>query len=876
MSYIKTDGVKMSRNLLMMTISSLLTASSFNTLAAVEQSSEEEIEQIQITGSRILRTDLESAKPVTVITKADIQATGLNDIASVLSQSIFNSAGSTVAHANNSSGNFSASNLRGLGSNRTLTLVNGRRVAGSSSSYGNSVNVNLIPLEVVERIDILRDGASSIYGSDAMGGVINIITKKDYEGIQVSVNASKATQGGADQTGGSLTYGTSNDKSSILVVLEHQKNGSLLGGDRPHLDAEHNPKRWSNSYSPWGTYYINGDYYGDDTSSPLCPEENVTQTSYGEGCGYDVMDGKFYLPEIDKTSAFISFNYDISDDLEFYNTILYTRDETFTSSTPMWAEGTMSADNINNPTRTTSDPQSIHFMHYMEGSVPREFSFDTSLFDVNTGINWMSDEGTLSINLSHSKDSFVQESNYYYFTDKFQTAVDEGLYNPLAPAGGEMATEAVLDSFRHTQHRIGSSISKGINIDWAGIAPFELTGGEIGYAIGGEYRKLTLSDQQDAMSNSGSVKGAYGGDTVGERNYKAAYVELELPFTETLTISAATRYDQYSLPDQGQLSSSLSARYEATEDLILRASYSEGFRVADINEAVGEESVGFQHFVDPKYCNPVPVEERADSPFCRDVNEAVRTFSNPNLKPELSEQISAGLALNITDDISLTLDYWAMEITNQITSIGAKTILDEEYLGNLGNYDGLYVNRDLNEQDWRQEIQEIGSTTTNYLGLETSGIDLSVTTKFDLDNLGSFKIGLEGSYILEYKFQETSVDPVYDYVGYYNRPEFRASLNTNYYYDNFQAFANFRHVDSFMGETPEDEVEGTQWLDFPSMTTLNVGVGYTFEDLGQIQLISSNVLDKMPPVNTDLRHGYSYQIHSIMGRTVQLIYSQNF
>jgi iron complex outermembrane receptor protein len=258
------------------------------------------------------------------------------------------------------------------------------------------------------------------------------------------------------------------------------------------------------------------------------------------------------------------------------------------------------------------------------------------------------------------------------------------------------------------------------------------------------------------------------------------------------------------------------------------------------------------------------------------VNEAVRTFSNPNLKPELSEQISAGLAINITDDISLTLDYWAMEITNQITSIGAKTILDEEYLGNLGNYDGLYVNRDLNEQDWRQEIQEIGSTTTNYLGLDTSGIDLSITSKFDLDNLGSFKIGLEGSYILEYMFQETSVDPVYDYVGYYNRPEFRASLNTNYYYDNFQAFANFRHVDSFLGETPEDEVEGTEWLDFPSMTTLDVGVGYTFADFGQVQLISSNVLDKMPPINTDLRYGYSYQIHSIVGRTVQLIYSKNF
>lgn len=874
----KNKRPTLTRSLLSVALVSSLSSVTFNTFAEEAIADEEKIETIQVTGSRIKRTDLEAAKPVTVITKADIAATGLNDIASVLAESIFNSSGTSVAHSNNSAGNFSASNLRGIGSNRTLTLLNGRRLAASSSNSGSSVNLNLIPIEVVERIDVLRDGASSIYGSDAMGGVINIITKKDFDGLQLTANTSHPTRGGAETSGGAITFGKSDDKSNFVTVIEYQENKALKGGERPHIDAEHNDRRWSTLYSPWGSYrYENDDGDKVFNPGPTCPEFNIRdrEGSIGNQCGYDVRDGKYYLPRVEKTSLFISYDYALTEDLTFYSSVLYSKDNTLTSATPMWASGYLDAGHENNPTTGTTDEREVKYYHYMEGALPREFTFETHLFDVNTGINWDTDNGTLSVNLAHSRDSFLQESNYYYFVDKFNEAVEDGLYNPLAYAGGPKATEDVLDTFRHTQHRVGSSTSKGVNVDWASTLPIELAGGEIGYATGFEYRKQTLSDKQDAQSNSGNVKGAYGGDTVGERSYKAAYLEVELPVLENLSISASTRYDDYSFPDQGQLSSSLSARYQATDNIVLRASFSEGFRVADLSEAAGEESIGYSKYTDPKYCNPVPLADRASSPLCEENEVQVKSASNPNLKPEESEQISFGLAYDISEDTGVTLDYWNIEISNQITSISGKTILDEEYLGNLGNYTGLYVNRDLT-QNREDEITQIGSTTTNYLGLETAGIDASINSQFDLEDMGNIKVKLGISHVLKYEFQKTSSDPIYDYTGYYNRPETRANFKISYFLDNFESFAKIQYIDAFLGEDPEDEVQGTEFQDFPSMTTVNVGIGYDFEEYGILRLQSSNLFDKLPPVNTDTSRGYSYRIHSIIGRTLQLTYSKKF
>lgn len=140
------------------------------------------VERIEVTGSRIQRTDMESALPVTVLSAEDIAKTGLSDVSAVLAQMPFNTAGSFISDAGSSASNHASSGMRGLGSNRTLTLINGRRIAPSATFGGDATNLNLIPMDAIERIEILRDGASAIYGSDAIGGVINIILKKTFDG----------------------------------------------------------------------------------------------------------------------------------------------------------------------------------------------------------------------------------------------------------------------------------------------------------------------------------------------------------------------------------------------------------------------------------------------------------------------------------------------------------------------------------------------------------------------------------------------------------------------------------------------------------------------------------------------------------------------
>lgn len=839
-----------------------------------EKVEEDKIEYIQVTGSRIQRTDLETVKPVSIISAEDIAATGLNDIAAVLAQSNFNSSGSNVGASNNSAGNFSSSNLRGLGSNRTLTLVNGRRVAGAASLSGSSTNLNMIPLEAVERIEILRDGASSIYGSDAMGGVINIITKSDFEGLNISANVAIPTRGGAEDFGGSMTFGSSTDKSSLMFIIEHQQQRSLKGGERDHLDSEYATRRYSSRYSPWGSYW---DYNKESYfPGPNCPEENIYIRDNGQKtCGYDVMDGKTYLPERQKTSMFSNFSYQLTDDLEFYTTVLYTYDKSFTSASPMWAWGDMAPDNPNNPTYGTADESWVEYYSYLQDSVPREFTFDSHLFDINTGLIYTVDAGTLSMNLAYSQDSFNQKSEYYLIADKFKAAVDNGDYNPFEYAGGPNATKDVLDSFRHTQSRNGENISQGVVIDWAAALPFELPAGEVGYSVGVEYRDIKQRDEQDSLSNSGNVVGAYGGDVVGGRQYRAAFLEVEVPLHETVTLTAATRYDDYSLPDQGQLSSSAGIRFQPFENLVLRTSYSEGFRVASVEEVTGAESVGYFDLVDPKYCNPVPKEERAESDLCDTENIRVRYFANPEVEPETSAQISAGFAWDIIENIDLTVDYWTIEIENEITSIGARTILDEEYLGNLGNYSGLYVNRDL-DPDATREITEIGSTVTNYLGSDKSGVDLSFNSKFDMDAAGELTFRLDASLNLTNEFQKTREEPVYDYVGYWQNPEYRATFNAHYRLEDLQAYMNVRYVDGFLGESPVEEANGEDFNDVGSMITYDFGVQYQFADYGDLSLILINAFDNLPEVNDDLWNGYLPGFHSITGRTVQMKYSITF
>ena len=561
------------KSLIALSIGSVMGLSSMGAIAAEEIEGIEEVERIEVTGSRIKRTDMEGALPITVISAADIQASGVSDIAGLLRQTTFAGNGSTINVANNSWGNHSSTGLRGLGSERTLALVNGRRIAPSSSASGHAVNLNMIPLEAIERVEILRDGASAIYGADAMGGVQNFILKKNYEGLAVKVAAGESSRGDMGTVNSSILFGMVNDKSQMTIAYEHMYDQGLKSGSRPHLDVndhgvEDDPWRRLSSWAPHGSYQsIDADgNYSQWNPGPDCDPDMVVDYPWGNGgqkCGYDAYAGKNYYPTRKKDSVFATFTHSLTDELSLYAQSIVLRDRSLTATNAIWVSGNLPAGHEYNPTTGSGDENEIYYTSRLDGAAERQFRYETTITDFNAGFDWNIEAGDLNFNYSYSREKGIYNFNHDVFKSKFQEVVAEGLYDVFTPGGGEKATEQVKNRFRHTGSRDMVSSSTGYSLSWAGLSSWELPGGEVGYAVGAEYREYELSDKMDSQSaasadGNGDLIAAWGGDTVGERDYKAMFVEIDLPITEDLSMLIASRYDKWSLPDAGQASSSVS------------------------------------------------------------------------------------------------------------------------------------------------------------------------------------------------------------------------------------------------------------------------------------------------------------------------------
>ena len=214
---------------------SLVLLISFNSyLVAQEAEEEESVEEVVVTGSRIATSEFEGAQPVLVIDQEDIQKTGEMTISDVLRETPINTYGSFYERSGSSAGSQSTLALRGLGSSRTLVLIDGKRLPGSPKLGGDSANLNLIPTAAIERVEILADGASAVYGSDAIGGVVNVITKKGFDGMNFSGTLSSPEQPGGGEETFSFVGGMTNDNSQVTFTYEHQERGIIFLADRPY------------------------------------------------------------------------------------------------------------------------------------------------------------------------------------------------------------------------------------------------------------------------------------------------------------------------------------------------------------------------------------------------------------------------------------------------------------------------------------------------------------------------------------------------------------------------------------------------------------------------------------------------------------------
>ncbi|WP_444994590.1 TonB-dependent receptor plug domain-containing protein [Aliikangiella sp. IMCC44359] len=875
------------------TTASMLSVPSLYAAEEDETASGNKDTKIVVTGSRITRSDAETALPVTVISREDLEMTGDISVAEVLRDLPYATTGSFFG-TTSSWGNVANTDLRGLGGGRTLYLIDGIRVAGAGTTGAQIANANMIPISAVEEIHVLREGASSIYGSDAIGGVINIITRTDYDGANLSISAGKPAEGNADESDVKLTYGFSSDKTSGIVTFGHTEYGGIKGGEREHLrNAPDEPygdyaAQW---YGPYGTWRPTGALSAGSTFQPRwnpgpdCPTEQIDteSSSISNYCYHNVWDGKDYYPSFETNTIFTNVRRELNESMSVWTRASYYAYDQSGEFTDLWFYGTMGATNPNNPTFGTADQQDIIVLQGLAGVAPRRTEYASTDINFAVGYDWLTDMGELSAYASKSRNRSDIKTDSYVITDTIQAAVDSGDFNPFIPGGGPNATDEVLASFLHTATRLAWSESESLGLNWSADTEVELGGGVLAYAVGFEHRVEKYSDTQDKQTNAGNVLGSFGGDSIGDRNSHAFFAEVNLPILEELEVNLSTRNDTYSKPDTSAQTSALKISYRPIDDILVRASYSEGFRAPALDDLLGSPAVSYDSVYDPSVCFPAIEAAMASDSEGRsrgywisqlaecDTEQQLRVSEgNRDLKPEDSTQKSIGIVYQVTEEFNFALDYYDIEITNQVSYISAQSVLNLEYNNQLSPFPKCFVTRDN-----VGEVEQITACNANADGITTKGLDFDFGYKLDMADAGILRFKLIGSKAIEWTSKQSPVSPRYDWVGFKGVPELRYTFNTVWEYDNLSLALSYNHVADMRGE--DADLPEFEQGDFDEFNTFDLNARYT-TDYGIFTLGARNLTDEMPTLNREEISfpGFDRSNHDIAGRVVYARYSIDF
>jgi iron complex outermembrane recepter protein len=635
---------------------------SLASVSAFAQEKEEvkEIGKVEVTGSRIKRSvDEESAQPVFVVSKEDIRAQGLTSVGDVIQNITTN--GSTLNSTFNNGGNGETRvSLRNLGSNRTLVLVNGRRWVGGTG-LGGAVDLNTIPTAAIERIEILKDGASTLYGSDAIAGVVNLIMRKDYEGAEANAYYGQYAKGDGSRKSIDATIGANSDRYRMLGGAGYVEEQPVFAGDRA-ISSEPifgTGSAFGSSTTPEGRFALcNGTFNG---ATGLCsvtetrPNGTAGQFTYNTGQSglnwrnrtgadiYNFAPDNYLITPQKRISVFAAGSFDINDNLTFAAQVQYNnrKSEQLLAAMPIVLG---SGPGANTQSRTiTISPNSIYNPFGVTVSRVQRRAVETGGRSFNQNVDTLGFNGGFEGNFQIGEKYFTWDAGMVYARND-QNDTTNGLFNVLAlrnalgpsllvngvptcvttagnaataiagcvplnllGAPGTITPEMLAyssfvahDEFQYKMRQLYANISGEL---------FELPGGMMGFAFGLEKRSEFGFDQPDALIASGNTTGNARTPTRGGYDLDEAYLELSMPllkdvsFAKELEISIASRYSDYS--NFGNTTNSkFGFKWKPFDDLLVRGNWSEGFRAPSIAELFSGISDSFPQVNDPCNSNP--------------------------------------------------------------------------------------------------------------------------------------------------------------------------------------------------------------------------------------------------------------------------------
>ncbi len=842
---------------------------------------------------------------MTILTAQDIQKQGFSTVYDALSTlTQFTGEVQGEMQTNGFTPNANVLSLRSLGPGRVLVLLNGRRVADYPLPYNgqsNFANLSTIPAAAIDRIEVLTNGASAIYGSDAISGVINFITKKNYNGDTLRLRAGTTTMGGGSEGDVQWIGGKTGDNWNVTYSFEQFNRDQIFNRQREFMDSYLDNPDAAGRAPVSGLYLIDGFTgnhvdltNGGATCAQFFGHFSVRTTGTGSRCAqYDYPAFSSFQNSRNNTSVFLAGDYTFKNGMQAFGTLNYYRTKSKYSSGLQFWGGT--------PEGYYYDPQFDTLL-----SVQRIFQVEETgqgaLNNHMTENTWNVTAGLRGTVFNDRFDWEAAVSHSEYKTDnKFNRLIASKVTDYFL--GPQLGLDPFFDAYPAYQMDLNryttpltpeqfASISATLNPKAKSEATqatftfsgdlFKMRGGAAGFASVLEFasQKYKLSPDPRTLPNADPDEAAYNfSDTGGggKRNRSAIGVELRLPWTKSLTTTLAGRYDKYDdvTAVDGAFTWNAGIEFRPVKSLLLRGSYATSFRAPDMHYVFADESGFYTGIFDEYRCRAdgntyqqCTTIQSAENPRYGYTVAGTRQ-GNHDLQEETSKSWTVGFVWDISDNFSVNADYYHINVKNSVYDLTTAKILEVEANCRLGvDRGGNAV--DPNSQQCQEmtalvdrinapgtqldeEISTIRSFPINSASEVTRGIDASLRYRLDTARFGRFMFGLNWTHVLDYKFSQYAAD---GYDPAYSRDSLK----------NFDARSS---INASIGWTKRDwtvNLYGTRrgsapnWAETGRIAPFmlyNLNVGFRVTDKARLTFYVNNILNNHHP-RDDTMNTYPY------------------
>ncbi|WIT13051.1 TonB-dependent receptor [Paucibacter sediminis] len=781
---------------------SVIGAAVIAAMGTMSAQAQNQLERIEITGSSIKRIASEGALPVQIIGAEQIRASGATSVAEVI-QKLPSMQGFQVADIaiGTNSGGIATASIHDIGGSYTLVLLNGRRIAPTGS--GSTINLNAIPMSAIERVEVLTDGASALYGSDAIAGVVNFVLKRNSQGGNVTVQANAPLEGGGASANASVTYGVGDiDKQgfNLVATYRHDEQKQMKSGDRDFAKSAWVPFEWngknyiydrtSTSADPANAQVTFKTLAGEPASSKLanysfnpyykangnkCAPNNyyslnnsASATSVTEMCAFDFVSTIDIVPEFKRDSLFLAGNLKVSDKVNLFTDAAYSRIDLIARIAP-------------NPVPVAIPVSSSLFTKYVApyltanqiahvntvSAAYRATDFGTRDSQTVTDSKHLVlgadvDLGNWTVNGAVTWSQNAIDEKYvggYFKTKEFTDIIKNVSIDPFVPSGNQTAAaqSLIANSIFNGTIRTATTTMKAADVRASGEI-FKLPAGAVSMGLGGDFRNYQYKQTPSAAAVNGEIYN-FNAPTPYDvkRDNMGLFTELLVPVVKDLELTGALRYDSIgkitdavnnsTVGDKAsKVTYKVSARYQVSNAVLLRGSYGTGFKapaMLDISAPLVANGVTAANYACPfpgtDACKPADKTQYSQL-----------AGGNANLKPERSKQGTVGIRFEPSNDFGIGADYWRVDISDAVSGVSANQAFADPQ-----KYKELFTTFRTPAEP--QAYYAFKSLSINIGKAKTSGIDWDVVTRFNT-GAGRLTVGLTGTYMIESSYTRPGTD----------------------------------------------------------------------------------------------------------------------